>query len=98
MPKEIKKKASFGSVRVSHFSPPLGDGLPKALNITISFEEALKLQLGLVQILGQLNSYNRATIAGRRSAVNLCVYPEKGRITINEGQIREDAAEDGDES
>lgn len=98
MAKEIKKKASFGSVRVSHFSPPLGDGLPKALNITISFEEALKLQIGLVQILGQLNGYNRSTVAGRRSAVNLCLYPEVGRITINEGQVREGEAEEGDES
>lgn len=100
MAKEIKKKASFGSVRVSHFSPPLGEGLPKAMNITISFEEALKFQIGLIQILGQLNSYNRATIAGRRSAVNLCIYPEKGRITINEGQVREDvvvAEEEGDD-
>lgn len=99
MAKEIKKKASFGTVRVSHFSPPLGDDLPKAVNITISFEEALKLQIGLVQILGQLNGYNRATVAGRRSAVNLCLYPEKARITINEGQVREDeaVAEEGDE-
>lgn len=76
MAKEIKKKSSFGSVRVSHFSPALSNGLPRALNITIRFEEALKLHIGLIEILGRLNTYNRATVAGRQSAVNLCLYPE----------------------
>lgn len=89
MPAEIKKKASFGTVSIDHFSPPLGEGVPTAVNITISFEEALKLHVGLIEILGKLNTYNRATTAGRRSAVNLCLFPSKNRITINEGRVSE---------
>jgi len=26
--------------------------------------------------------------AGRRAAANLCIYPHKGRITVNEGKLR----------
>lgn len=97
MAAEIKTKSSFGTVNVNHISPNLSEDAPNAVNITISFEEALKLQIGLVQILGKLNTYNRATTAGRRSAVNLCLYPKKQSITINEGKVREEDSEVRDE-
>jgi hypothetical protein len=87
VPNEIKTKQSFGSVRVDHFSPAKEDEWPTAINIKISFEEAMRLHLGLTQILGKLNSYNRATTKGRDSAVNLCLYPKKKRITINEAHV-----------
>ena len=54
----------------------------------ISFEEATRLHLGLGQLLGKLNSYNRATKQGRQSAVNLCIYTQGHRITINEGTVK----------
>ena len=88
MAKEIRTKESFGGVQVDHFKPAVTDKLPKALNIHISFDEALRLHLGLGQLLGRLNSYNRSTTAGKRSAVNLCLFLEKHRLTINEGAIR----------
>ncbi len=93
MAKEIKTKKSFGSVRVARFSPPLPPEAPKAINIHISFEEAMRLHLGLGQALAKLNSYDRSTKRGRRTAVNLCLYTEKGRITINEGVVHENASE-----
>jgi len=88
MAKNIKKKASFGTASVDHFSPAPTDGWPKAINVHLSFEEALKLHLGLGQILQHINTYNRATRAGRNAAVNLCVYTDVKRITINEGRLR----------
>lgn len=57
------------------------------MNLVISFEEALKLHLSLGQALGKLNSYNRATVGGKRSAINLCVYTQKKRITVNEAKL-----------
>lgn len=89
MPSEIKRKKTFGTATIDHFSPAVGEKVPTALNIHISFEEALKLHLGLGQLLGHLNGYNRKTKGGRRSAVNLCLYLEKQRITINEGRTRD---------
>jgi hypothetical protein len=85
MSSEIKRKKTFGTSTIDHFSPPIGEVVPPAINIHISFEEALKLHLGLGQLLGHLNGYNRKTKAGKRSAVNLCLFLEKKRITINQG-------------
>jgi hypothetical protein len=82
---EIKQKKTFGGVRVARFSPLLPSETPKAINLHISFEEAMRLHLGLGQALAKLNSYDRSTKAGKRSAVNLCLYTDKQRITINEG-------------
>jgi hypothetical protein len=89
MPKEIKTKSTFGTVRIDHFSPPLPEGIPKGINVVLSFEEALKLHMGLMQILGKLNTYNRNTKEGKASAVNLCIFTDVDRITINEGKVKE---------
>jgi hypothetical protein len=87
MAREIKTKKTFGGNDIARISPEPNADAGKAINIIISFEEALKLHLSLGQALARLNSYNRSTTAGRRSAVNLCVYPHKRRITIVEGQL-----------
>lgn len=47
----------------------------------------MRLHLGLGEILGKLNSYKRSTTAGKQSAVNLCLYPQGRKITINEGRV-----------
>ena len=92
MATEIKKKATFGSAMIDHFSPPLTDA-PKAVNVHVSFEEALKLHLSLGQALARLNSYNRSTKQGRSAAVNLCIYTQKGRIAVVEGKAHKIAAD-----
>ena len=96
MAKKIKTKKSFGSIRIDHTSPAVPAGMPKALNLHISFEEAMRLHLGLGQALAKLNSYDRSTKSGKKSAVNLCLYCHTGRITINEGTVRGVAATDTD--
>ena len=45
--------------------------------------------LSLGQILGKLNSYDRSTKAGRRSAMNLCVYTQVQRMVVVQGKVRE---------
>jgi hypothetical protein len=62
------------------------------MNVIVSFEEALKLHLAIGQALARLNSYNRSTTAGKRSAVNICVYPHDNYITVNESQLPRPAA------
>jgi hypothetical protein len=83
----IKNKATFGSAMIDHFSPKLTDS-PKAINVHVSFEEALKLHLSLGQALGKLNGYNRSTKQGRDAAVNLCIYTQQGRIAVVEGKTQ----------
>ena len=87
MAKKIKEKESFGTITVDNFSPKKTDAWPDAINVTLSFEEALKLQLGLQHALIELNKLNRATTAGKKTAVNLCVWTS-GKITINRGKVR----------
>jgi len=62
MPNEVRTKKTFGTIAIDH----INEG-PKAINVHVTFEEALKLHLGLSQILGRLNSYNRSTRAGRKA-------------------------------
>jgi hypothetical protein len=83
----VKEKQSYGTVKVDNFSPSRADGWPEAINVTLSFEETLKLNLGLQQALLDMNRLNRSTTAGRKSAVNLCIFTG-GQITINRGRLR----------
>lgn len=57
------------------------------LNIEINFEEALKLHLAIGECIRKLNSYNRSTRAGKRTALNLAIHLSKGRVTINEARL-----------
>ncbi len=84
----VKKKGSFGSVSIDHFSPEPTTDWPKGINVVLSFEEALKLHLGLGQILGHLNAYNRNYKEGRDAAVNLCVFTDVRQVTITEDKVR----------
>jgi len=88
MPNDIKTKQSFGTVKVDHFSPARKEEWPKAINVVLSFEEALKLHLGLGQALGKLNGYDRSTKRGRDSAVNLCMFTDVESLTVTESQVR----------
>jgi hypothetical protein len=89
MGRDTKTKASIGTVAIDNFSPQRTDAWPPAINVTVSFEEALKLHLGLGQILGKLNSYSRSTKAGRDAGVNLCVFTTgTPQITINEARVK----------
>lgn len=84
MAAEIKTKKSFGTLEIARLSPEPKPGSSRSLNIFMSFEEALKLHFGLGQALAKLNGYNRATTAGKNAAVNLCVFTDTHRLTINE--------------
>jgi hypothetical protein len=91
----IQTTTSFGGANVAHISPPVGEAMPQAMNVHLTFEEALKLHFGLGQLLGKLNGYNRRTTAGKRAAANICIYPHRRRITLNEGKLKKKApAED----
>ncbi|MFI5380816.1 MAG: hypothetical protein ACHRHE_16075 [Tepidisphaerales bacterium] len=93
MPTEIKPKQTFGGTDVAQIRPAPVEAVPPAINIVISFEEALKLHLSLGQALAKLNSHNRSITAGTRSAINLCLYPHKQRITVNDAQLPKTTAD-----
>jgi len=53
----------------------------------VPFEEALKLNLAVHACVTELNSYNRATTAGRTAAMNLTIFLESQRIAVNEDRL-----------
>jgi hypothetical protein len=84
---EPRKKSSFGGCDINHIGPPNRE-LPTAINLTISFEDAMRLHLSIGQALAKLNSYDRSTKAGRDSAMNLCIYHKKKRLTVNPTKLK----------
>jgi len=90
MPTNPRVKAfSFGGCKFSGTSPKLSAFSPKTpmLNVFMSFEEALKLSLAVQECVRKLNSYNRSTIAGKRSGLNVAVHLQTSRITVNEAKL-----------
>jgi hypothetical protein len=90
MPTPKPKQSSFGGANLARVGPFPAHGLPQTMNLTLSFEETLKLHLALGQVLAKLNGYNRATRAGRQSATVLAVYPYKKRAFVREGRLPPD--------
>ena len=86
------KTFGFGGCAYALTSPQRDalNGSTAMLNVAVPFEEALKLSLALEECIRRLNSYNRATRAGKRSAVNVAIHLNKGRITINETKLDSD--------
>jgi hypothetical protein len=80
------KTFSFGGCEFGQTSPSISDlsGTTAMLNLTVSFEEALKLQLAIGECVRKLNSYKRSTKAGKRTSLNIAIHLSKHRITINE--------------
>ena len=59
----------------------------KSINIEMTFEEAMKLGLGIQACLMQLNRYNRSTTAGREMGLVLSVKTDTNSITVIEKPV-----------
>jgi hypothetical protein len=86
MAKQPILKGSFGSSGYDHTSPRQADIKPttQVLNVVLSFEDALKLNLAIQEGLRKLNSYNRSMIKGKNTGLGLAVYLVKERVTVTE--------------
>ena len=83
-----KLKVSFGTCSYAKTSPPPGSLSPetKILNVVVPFEEALKLSLAIDEGVRRLNSYNRSTRAGKRSALIVAIHLDLQRVSVHEGK------------
>lgn len=50
---KIKTKKTFGTATIDRFSPAKEQEWPKAINVILSFEEAMRLHLGLGAVARQ---------------------------------------------
>ncbi len=83
------KKYTFGTCGFSRTSPHRDVISPntKVLNVIVSFEDALKLNLAISECVRKLNSYNRNYREGKIAALNFTLHLNKNRITINQGKL-----------
>jgi len=90
MAKEPTKKTfSFGGCTFCNTSPKRVNlnSDTKILNVMMTFEEALKLNLAIDECIRKLNSYKRSTKSGRSTGLNFAIHLHVGRVTINEARL-----------
>ena len=83
------KKFSFGGCHYERTSPPLSDLSPstKVLNVELSLDEALKLNLALDECIRKINRYKESAESGKRALVNVAVHLHVERISVNESKL-----------
>lgn len=86
--KPKKKKFTYGTCAFSRISPDPIQPTSKALNVVVSFDEALKLNIAIDECCRELNSYDRSTKAGRDAALNLTIFFDSNRIAVNEEKVK----------
>jgi hypothetical protein len=86
------KKFSFGICDFALTNPPRAafTSNTKVLNVTLSFEDALKFALAVDEGVRQINRYKRSTREGKRTALNLAIFLDKQRISVNETKLPRD--------
>lgn len=84
-----EKQFSRGGCTIAKISPGKKDISSKtpSLNIYISFEEALKLNLALQDRLLELNRFNRRIKEGARTCVKLTLHFDINRLVVNQGSL-----------
>jgi len=86
----LKAKAyTFGTCSFAKMSPPRSQlsSETKGVNVFLTFDEALKLNIAIDECVRRLNSYNRATTGGKSVALVLTMFLGKNRITVNQGGL-----------
>jgi hypothetical protein len=93
MPKdksENQKEFTFGTCDYSYTSPELRRISPttSVLNVVIPFEAALKLNLAIDECVRKINRYKKSTKEGKRAALNLAIFLNQGRVSVNETNLK----------
>lgn len=83
------KTATFGTCAYGKTSPDQAtlSSKTKILNILVSFEDALKINLAIDECTRTLNRYSRSTAEGKRAALNLCIHFNQKRISVHEAKM-----------
>jgi hypothetical protein len=84
---KIFKTGAFGACSYEKTSPKQLAHATRAVNVVLSFDEALKLNLAIDEGVRRLGRYNRATSAGKRAGLMLIVHFDKRRIRVQEGKL-----------
>jgi len=92
--KDPKKKFSFGTCAYDITNPSRASltNTTQILNVVISFEEGLKLNLAIDEALRKINTYKKSTTEGKRAALNLAIFLDQNRLSVNETKLPKSVA------
>ena len=85
---KVFKKGAFGACSYEKTSPKDVASAVRAVNVVLSFEEALKLNLAIDEGVRKLGRYNRATTVGKSAGLMLIVHFDRKRIRVQEGKLK----------
>lgn len=82
----IPTKSSFATCAYAHTSPARQklSGKTRILNVVVSYEEALKLNMGLQAALLQISRYKFSTKEGKMAAITVAVHLDQDRLSLHE--------------
>ena len=85
-------KDSFGGCTFACVSPAYGTlaSSTKVVNVVLSFEEALKLNLAIQEAVRDLNTLHRAVKVNKLAGMKLAIHMDKHRITVARGRMSVD--------
>lgn len=100
MPKKKKKVAklrekkahSYGVIFLDQIAPSIPVEGRKPIEIDMTMDEALKLHLGLLQALTELNRLDRRSPKSRARGIRLSLYPDQNRMMVEQGSVRDNSA------
>ena len=85
-----KSEDYHGTANLNWLPPSFAPGstakVPKAINLNMTFDEALKFAIAVQSCVQSLNRYKRSTKAGRSMGLGLCVFFDSKKISVMESQ------------
>lgn len=80
------KKESFGGAIIARLNPVDGP-YPKAINVTLSFEEMLKLKMAIDEGCRKLNKYNRTSKEAKSRGLKFVIKTDSLGIDVFESKV-----------
>jgi hypothetical protein len=80
-----KQDDYHGGCRVYRLSPDIAERGVQSVNIVLTFEDALRLEVALQSAVQKLNRYNRSAKAGKE--MGLCLSLKPGAIAVIETKL-----------
>jgi hypothetical protein len=88
-PSEIREKKDdyHGYCRVSRLPPNIADKNIRSVNMSLTFEEALRLSTALQSAILKLNRYNRSATSGKKMGLVLSLKTQNKMINVIEKKV-----------
>lgn len=87
-----KNALSYGVIFLDQIAPPIPVEGRKPIEIDMTMDEALKLHLGLLQALTDLNRLDRRSPQSRARGIRFSLYPDQNRMMVEQGSVKDNSA------